>query len=264
MTGEFLPSASEPTGIPYQSSNLPFEPVELMSAKPSTIPRHQRVVRKHDSIRNGQWTDIPPEERNIHQRVAAATGGVVTRANGISLLGGTLTSVGIELVSGGMDRRDWKRTTVGVGCMALGRLCDLKDGSDAEKNGVKGNFGALEDATIDKVNAAHALLRFGTKSYINPWIATASAGMQVTNAACAVAQGTQANSSSDGKRATFAFWAAGGIELGANIAQHFGLSNITRAIKPLSHTANVIQLAMNTKATAGYVRSLVQNKQRKS
>lgn len=155
---------------------------------------------------------------------------------------------------------------LGMGAIVTGRLFDLWDGKDANKNGVKGNFGALEDATIDKINATHALLRFSTKGQINPVLAAINGGMQLANAGAALLQGKKeggSNASNAGKKATFSLWGSTTIELAATVAGRFGHPKLAKVLTRASRSANIVSLGMNTRATGGYINKFFHIPQRR-
>ncbi len=93
------------------------------------------------------WQLVDAKKRNAWQRLAAGTQGVVTPANGLSLLGFVLVCVG----SWRLYRHVW---AVGLGMIVIGRLADLADGYVANATGTKSPLGEFVDATCDKLAVA--------------------------------------------------------------------------------------------------------------
>lgn len=90
------------------------------------------------------WSAVPPAERNVWQRTAARTRGVVTPANFVTVLGAAVTLWGVgELLAAAF----WLALALLVG----GRLLDVVDGFVADRTGTKSALGELLDATADKV-----------------------------------------------------------------------------------------------------------------
>lgn len=90
------------------------------------------------------WETIPENERTTVQVVAASTRGVVTLANGITVLGLVLVIAGVVLLGKG-DM--W----TGLLCIAIGRLLDVADGIVAEWTSTKSPLGEAADAIADKL-----------------------------------------------------------------------------------------------------------------
>jgi phosphatidylglycerophosphate synthase len=90
------------------------------------------------------WNHVAPEARNPWQRVAAATHGVLTPANVITLIGAGIALWGIVSLLAGAY---W----LAIGLLTLGRVLDIADGFVADRTGTKSRFGELLDATVDKI-----------------------------------------------------------------------------------------------------------------
>lgn len=93
--------------------------------------------------KGGEWDTVAPEDRNIHQRLAARTLGVVTLANTATLVGAGLSASAII----DYQRGDYKKA---AGKMFVGRVLDLADGYIATKTGTRSPVGAALDAGCDK------------------------------------------------------------------------------------------------------------------
>jgi phosphatidylglycerophosphate synthase len=103
----------------------------------------------HRAVRS-DWSNITPQERNIWQRLAAASYSVFTPGNVISVAGGVIVIWGLYLF--------YKNQLIeGCGAIIIGRLCDLLDGLVAEHTKTKSPFGEFVDASVDKVLIVLAL-----------------------------------------------------------------------------------------------------------
>lgn len=100
------------------------------------------------------WADVPLPKRNIWQHAAAATSGILTPGNIVSLLG--LASIPWAIYLLGIRRP----LLAGV-VLVLGRACDLLDGYLADKTGTKSRLGEAVDATFDKLSGVYMLVGLG-------------------------------------------------------------------------------------------------------
>src|SRR3990167_413262 len=104
----------------------------------------EKVPKNLHRLENNQndWDRLKPEEMNFWQRVAKKTRGIITAANGITLLSTVLVMNGIsDFVNG--------RKAEGITKVAAGRIGDLVDGAVADKTGTKGKVGRGLDPTVD-------------------------------------------------------------------------------------------------------------------
>jgi len=115
----------------------------------------------HRIGRVSDWEKIPHTQRNYWQRIAAATHGVVTPANGVSVAGILLAAWGLACIG-------QHRLGPGLLLLGAGRLADIVDGYVADGTGTKSWIGEGVDATFDKLVAAGALVVFGM-AHIMPW-----------------------------------------------------------------------------------------------
>lgn len=90
------------------------------------------------------WSLVPDAERNVWQRMAARTRGVVTPANFVTIIGALVTLWGVtELLANSF----W----LAIILLLVGRLLDVADGFVADRTGTKSALGELLDAVTDKV-----------------------------------------------------------------------------------------------------------------
>ena len=115
----------------------------------------------HRASEKPDWENTDVASRNVFQKIASNTHGVITPANVISILGLALVIFGLLAVLRGDI---W----IGVGAMAFGRLLDVADGWVAESTGTKSLLGEAVDAVIDKLGT---LLTIAVLFILNiaPW-----------------------------------------------------------------------------------------------
>ena len=117
----------------------------------------------HQSSHEPDWASVPGAERNFWQQLAARTGGAVTPANLVSVLGGLVGVAGLVMVAGGTPE-------MGVFFLFLGRLADIADGAVAQATHTKSPIGEAVDATIDKLMCGGVLLIFALEDWMPLWI----------------------------------------------------------------------------------------------
>lgn len=109
------------------------------------------------------WEYISPKDYNTWQKIADLTRGFITPGNFASLLGIVLVFLGLhQLIN--------HHFLIGSILLALGRLCDLLDGTLAEYTGTKCQVGEILDTGTDKlaifVSATVIALNDLTPAYI--------------------------------------------------------------------------------------------------
>jgi phosphatidylglycerophosphate synthase len=127
-------------------------------------------VKLHHTSGSPDWASIAPEARTSLQRIAAATQGIVTLPNFLSVGGFVLVCGGLLYISG-------DKLLAGVVAIAAGRLCDLLDGGVAERTGTKSPVGEAVDAGCDKLGALATLVVLGAEGIV-PWWAVGLIGAQ--------------------------------------------------------------------------------------
>lgn len=170
----------------------------------------------HRSDKIPDWEKIPEHERNVFQRTAARTNGVLTPGNVISVVGFLVTLDGLKDMHDGQ----YARGTVKIG---VGRLCDLADGFAADKTGTKSSLGEAVDAFIDKVVMGVGLLVLRKAGIVSKETAKAFAIQNSVNALAtgiAKMRGVDLHPSEAGKKTTWAQWMTlGGNSLEAAFGQ---------------------------------------------
>lgn len=108
-------------------------------------------MRLHRAKKRPDWADVAKRRRNGWQRVAQASGGLLTIGNGLTIIGLLAVLAGLFYISAGSY---W----LGAVWLVAGRLCDLFDGWLAEWTATKSPLGESFDAGADKLATAAALI----------------------------------------------------------------------------------------------------------
>lgn len=119
----------------------------------------------HRNTGTPDWEMVAIEERTAIQKLAAATRGVVTPPNLISLIGFGLVIYGLLAL---LQEAYW----VGLGALGVGRLLDIVDGAVAQLTGTKSPLGELVDATIDKFGTLFTIIAFYIAGISFWWLIT--------------------------------------------------------------------------------------------
>lgn len=161
----------------------------------------------HRSGSKAEWTNVPEGERNLAQKVAARTGGIVTPGNLVSMAGGLLVLSGLNDIYHGRDKR-------GVAKIGIGRIGDMVDGTVAEKTKTKSPTGEAVDAGIDKVLMAAAIPVLVKRDVLPKSAAGLIVAQNIASAAIAV-EGKRReigiHPSEDGKKSVAAQWGSIGL-----------------------------------------------------
>jgi len=105
----------------------------------------------HYSAPTPDWGKVRHSERNSWQHAAAATNGIVTPGNIISVVSVLVVLVGLGALSRG-------HLWFGLSAVAVGRLGDILDGIAANYTGTKSSLGEAVDAVCDKIGAFAAFI----------------------------------------------------------------------------------------------------------
>ncbi len=130
----------------------------------------------HRAESTADWDKCRPSERNIFQKVAATTKGVVTPGNFLTLMGGACVGSGLVDVHNGKTKRGtWK--------IGIGRVADIFDGAVADITGTKSSLGEMLDATVDKLTMLGIVAVFCKKDIISKRTAVHIIGQNFANVA---------------------------------------------------------------------------------
>lgn len=98
----------------------------------------------HRTSGTPDWVAIKSSERTVFQKIAAATGGIVSPANVITVLGLGIVIFGLVAI---LQQQFW----IGLVLILIGRLLDVVDGLVAEATHTKSPLGEMFDAVADKI-----------------------------------------------------------------------------------------------------------------
>ena len=117
----------------------------------------------HRTSGKPDWVDIAPADRNVFQKMAAKSGGMLSPANIISFIGLGLVIYGLSMIIQGQY---WW----GLGLLAVGRLLDIVDGLVAEATRTKSPLGEMVDASIDKIGTVLTIVALFMISPADWWV----------------------------------------------------------------------------------------------
>jgi phosphatidylglycerophosphate synthase len=98
----------------------------------------------HRTSGTPDWANVKVADRNVFQNLAAATRGIMSPANVITVIGLGIVVYGLVAI---MQQQFW----TGLVFLAIGRLLDIVDGLVAEATHTKSPLGELFDAVADKI-----------------------------------------------------------------------------------------------------------------
>ncbi|HEX3569117.1 MAG TPA: CDP-alcohol phosphatidyltransferase family protein [Candidatus Saccharimonadales bacterium] len=206
----------------------------------------------HRVSKEPDWANVPPEKRNIWQRIAARTHGIVTPANAVSVAGSLAVLWGAREFARGNQKR-------GIVAMTLGRAGDALDGIIAEKTGTKSRIGEALDATGDKIQAlgAGALLAYeGVLPRPSAAIIGAQNAANMTFAGIAkVRHIPEYHPSAAGKYSVGALWSAVTAYSAAEMAHGAGHERTSQVLQVAGHVATAAYALLGTEATIDYARA---------
>ena len=107
----------------------------------------------HQTGKQSQWASVSENNRNTWQRIASKTNGIITPANGVSVIGAGLAAVGLAYIYQGDMAR-------GLALLIIGRVADIADGMVAARTKTKSPLGETVDAVADKLIMLAALIVF--------------------------------------------------------------------------------------------------------
>lgn len=203
----------------------------------------------HRAGHKPDWATEPRAEHNHWQRIAAATGGYLTPANGLSVLGAALSIIGIVLIAN-------RQFVLGIILLVIGRLSDAVDGAVADRTGTKSRFGGLMDAGLDKLVILSGLGAFAWLGLVPAWLAGTLILLNGLSVLCTLASGTRGRvlqPSAAGKLAMAGYWVAIVAFLLGNAPD---VPNVLPATAWLyaAHVVSVFALALGIVASVGYIR----------
>lgn len=133
-------------------------------------------MQLHRAQEKPDWEVVLPEHRNGWQRVAARTRGVITPANGITIVGCVIVLIGLWCLY--IEAYWWSAFL-----FVIGRLFDVADGYVAELTKTKSPFGELLDAGVDKFITIGVVIALGILQLASWWLIGIIAVPQIVIAA---------------------------------------------------------------------------------
>lgn len=196
------------------------------------------------------WETVPSRDRNVFQKVAAKSRGVITPGNVATLWGAFMVGSGLKDISG-------REVTKGVFKVSLGRVADLFDGLAAETTGTKSPLGEGADVVTDKLETAAALPVL-VKADILPMppagLIFAQNMANTVFSVVAKCRGIELHSSREGKRSTFGQWATMGFYGLAAAAREKDYDSLAQGLRAAGQASAAATAVLGTKALAGYAR----------
>ncbi len=122
----------------------------------------------HHTTEKPDWTEVNSRDRNRWQRLAAASHGVLTPANALTLLGFGLVLFGLVEIG---RQHYWTAASL----LLVGRALDVADGWIAEATHTKSPLGEVFDAGIDKLATLLIVIVFLVTSLAPGWLLAALA-----------------------------------------------------------------------------------------
>lgn len=192
------------------------------------------------------WQLVDEKKWSVYQRIAHATGGVITPGNIITTAGLLLVGAGLYLLV-----RDVSITALAL--IAIGRVVDLLDGYIANKTNTKSSIGEAYDSVADKLTAFAVLILFVMVGIIAVWQAGLLLLIQVINSVFTIkakATNQTIHSSRAGKQATFLLWLTVGLFAVVAIVPEQPI--LTPALSVLGNGLLIATLVRGLQASYGY------------
>jgi phosphatidylglycerophosphate synthase len=204
----------------------------------------------HRPKRQPDWMLVGREERNPYQKISAATHGIITPANVITVLGMVLVLYGVWLM---LD----EVTLIALAFIAGGRLVDILDGIVADKTGTKSTVGEAFDSVADKVTAVVMLVVIASIGIFQLWQVIILLLLQLINSVAtlyAKFSHKSIHSSLEGKQATFLLW----LTIGLHAVDYWlNLAGVFRGVlQVLGIVSFWLAVIRGVQASYGYVRDL--------
>lgn len=171
------------------------------------------VMDLHHAEDQPDWEGQVPDTWNSWQRLAAATKGVATPANALSVAGFAVVCLGLVKIA---QADFW----AGTAFLVIGRLADAIDGVTAELTGTKSPLGETVDAGLDKAIVFIALAILASAGIVPLWVVALIVLLNVWNVIMSwfgEQRAVHVQPSRSGKWATFGYWASISLFLGARL-----------------------------------------------
>jgi CDP-diacylglycerol--glycerol-3-phosphate 3-phosphatidyltransferase len=120
----------------------------------------------HRSAGQPDWELVKEADRTSVQKLAAATWGLMTPPNAITVIGLIIVILGLISI---LEQSYW----IGLLLLTAGRLMDIVDGLVADKTGTKSSVGEIFDAAADKVGTILTLIVILFANITSFWVIVA-------------------------------------------------------------------------------------------
>lgn len=197
-----------------------------------------------------QWETVEPEDRNIFQKVAAKTNGVLTPGNVISVAGAYLVASGLRDIAKG-------KHTKGIIKVGAGRVLDVGDGIAAEATGTKSPLGEAVDVIIDKGETfigTPVVVSAGIVPKIEAVPIVAQNAANIVFSGIARRRGVSLHPSKEGKLTMFGGWMVIGLHGLAAAAREHDAEDLANGLEMAAHASSIATTTLGVKAVYGYAR----------
>lgn len=205
----------------------------------------------HRAVRP-DWGDVPHNKRSRWQQIAAASNGVLTPGNFMSVLGALLVSYGLYLIVDG----DLILGTLGI---FFGRLGDIMDGYLADLTGTKSPTGEALDAALDKVVIIFALVILAVQELLPLGVVIVMAVHAFINSFVGIwgrIKKRKIHPSSSGKLGVGVEWLSVGLFLtAAAVSDNLGWLRL--AILALAWVTFAIFVFLGTRSSLDYTKQII-------
>lgn len=158
----------------------------------------------HRTTGKPDWESIPEAKQTLVQKIAAATRGIITPPNIITVIGLALVVYGLFLL---LSKYYW----TGLILVAVGRALDIVDGAVAQKTNTKSPLGEIFDAAADKFGTLFTLIALFAAQITFWWLLAVLLIPQIIITLISFykkASGAKTHPTRQGKLSMAALWAA--------------------------------------------------------
>lgn len=205
---------------------------------------HRIVKQKPD------WAYVAVNERNLWQRLACASHGVLTLANIVTLFALAFVVSGVVLIVDGIY-------LLGFVFIATGRLLDLADGAIAERTQTKGPLGEALDSIADKIAFLLVFIVFALEGIMTLWLLAGLVVLQSANSVIVIVKklkGEAVHTARWGKYASLLLWLTVGMFSVVFLLEASYLASIYRLIvNILAHVFYILTVAFGLFTTTSYL-----------
>jgi phosphatidylglycerophosphate synthase len=207
-------------------------------------------MNTHRTNKVPDWQEVPLDQRNMWQNVAASTEGFITPGNIITVLGAKFVFSGLLDIRKGQKLR-------GVVNISIGRVADIADGYVADKSRTKSPKGEAFDAGIDALEMGVALPVLVSEDILPARTAAAYFVQKAANTFSTVLakkRGNEIHPSLAGKLTAVAQWSTIALYGLAAATRDSEYTLATDVLEEGAFAAEVLSLALGATASIGYLK----------